>query len=59
MREIAMIEIHKIFACKIELTEEGWRFYFLSSKSDVEVTILKDFSIRIRQEKPLIEDDRS
>jgi len=53
-----MININEIYACKIELTKDGWRFYFISSKSDVEVTILKDFSIRIRQERP-IEEDRS
>jgi len=50
-----MFRVDGIYACKIELTKDGWRFYFFSDKSDVEVTILKDFSIRIRQERPLNE----
>ena len=52
-----MLRIGEIYACRIELTKDGWRFYFFSDKSDVEVTILKDFSIRIRQERPLNEEE--
>jgi len=48
-----MIRIEDIYSCKVELTKEGWRFYFFSSTCDFEITVLRDFSIRIRQEKPL------
>lgn len=47
-----MLIINKICACKVELTEEGWKFHILSQDSDVEITVLNDFSLRIRQERP-------
>jgi len=51
------MRVDNIYACKIELTEDGWRFYFFSPDCDVEVTVLRDFSLRIRQEKPIKEND--
>jgi len=49
---LTVLRIDEIYACKVELTEEGWRFYFFSQDSDVEITVLNDFSLRIRQERP-------
>jgi len=53
-----MIRIDNIHACKIELTEDGWKFYFFSRECDFEVTVLRDHSLRIRQEKPLVSEDK-